>query len=49
MNALPVKSTAGRAIASSTRCGMLVGPGCMKNCQPRETLTFASVENRARS
>src|SRR6185503_1670270 len=38
-NSGPVKSTAGRCIACSARCGMLVGPGCMKNCQPRATLT----------
>src|SRR6187401_2191655 len=37
-NSGAVKSTAGRAIACSTRCGMLVGPGCMKNCQPRAVL-----------
>src|SRR5258706_12296544 len=41
-NSGPVKSTAGRCIACSTRCGMLVGPGCMKNCQPRETLIAIS-------
>src|SRR4051794_9688225 len=34
----PVKSTAGRAMASRIRSGMLVGPGCMKNGQPRDTV-----------
>src|SRR6266545_1055011 len=34
-NSGPVKSTAGRAIARRTRSGIFVGPGCMKNCQPR--------------
>ena len=46
-NSGPVKSIAGRAIACSTRSGMLVGPGCMKNCQPRATLIAFSVESTA--
>src|SRR4029079_3951341 len=45
-NSGPMKSIAGRRIACSTRCGMLVGPGCMKNCPPRVTL-IACLPDRA--
>jgi hypothetical protein len=31
-------------MACITRSGMLVGPGCMKNCQPRATLIAISLD-----